>query len=177
MTTHRRTPRPPRSTSPLRHPRLPRWAPLARGWRRARPPGWSACTLGWGVAAIVIVGAAALRSPCRCGRARREPPRRDRPVRHPLVWVAFAIALVPLISLLYDRDREGLPVLDAQFLTYSMRNVIGEGGGIYHAIIGTLLITLRRLGHLGPDRPAHRDLPRRVRRRAGWRARSPSSST
>jgi phosphate transport system permease protein len=33
-------------------------------------------------------------------------------------------------------------VIDGQFLTYSMRNVIGQGGGIYHAIIGTVLITL-----------------------------------
>jgi phosphate transport system permease protein len=32
-------------------------------------------------------------------------------------------------------------VLSAEFFTYSMRNVVGEGGGVYHAIIGTLLIT------------------------------------
>jgi len=32
-------------------------------------------------------------------------------------------------------------VINAQFLTYSMRNVIGPGGGIYHAIMGTLLST------------------------------------
>ena len=38
--------------------------------------------------------------------------------------------------------KNGLGVINAQFLTYSMRNVIGEGGGIYHAILGTLLITL-----------------------------------
>ena len=28
-------------------------------------------------------------------------------------------------------------MLDAEFFTYSMRNVVGEGGGIYHAIMGT----------------------------------------
>ncbi len=59
-----------------------------------------------------------------------------------LVWVAFALALLPLISLLSTVIENGLHVINAQFLTYSMRNVIGEGGGIYHAIIGTLLITL-----------------------------------
>jgi phosphate transport system permease protein len=37
---------------------------------------------------------------------------------------------------------EGAPVISGQFLSFSMRNVIGEGGGIYHAILGTLLITL-----------------------------------
>jgi phosphate transport system permease protein len=36
---------------------------------------------------------------------------------------------------------KGHGVLSAQFFTYSMRNVVGEGGGIYHAIMGTLLIT------------------------------------
>ena len=32
--------------------------------------------------------------------------------------------------------------MSGTFLTHSMRNVIGQGGGIYHAIAGTLLITL-----------------------------------
>ncbi len=35
----------------------------------------------------------------------------------------------------------GVPVLSGEFLNASMRNVVGEGGGIYHAIMGTLLIT------------------------------------
>jgi phosphate transport system permease protein len=58
-----------------------------------------------------------------------------------LVWVAFGIALIPLASLVWKVVSEGVPVLSAEFFTYSMRNVIGEGGGIYHAIIGTLLVT------------------------------------
>ena len=32
--------------------------------------------------------------------------------------------------------------LNGRFLTWSMRNVVGEPGGIYHAIIGTVLITV-----------------------------------
>jgi len=32
-------------------------------------------------------------------------------------------------------------VINGEFLTYSMRNIVGDGGGIYHALIGTLLIT------------------------------------
>jgi phosphate transport system permease protein len=59
-----------------------------------------------------------------------------------LVWAAFAVALVPLVSLVIKVVTEGAPALSADFLTFSMRNVVGEGGGIYHAIIGTLLITL-----------------------------------
>jgi phosphate transport system permease protein len=59
-----------------------------------------------------------------------------------LVWSAFAIALVPLVSLMVTVLRNGLGVVNGDFLTYSMRNVIGPGGGIYHAVIGTVLITL-----------------------------------
>ena len=47
-----------------------------------------------------------------------------------------------------------------------MRNVVGEGGGALHAIVGTLLDHRHGDAHLGADRPAHRDLPRRVRRAA-----------
>ena len=40
------------------------------------------------------------------------------------------------------RVQGAAPQINAEFLTYSMRNVIGDQqGGIYHAIIGTLLIT------------------------------------
>ncbi|MFD1825327.1 MULTISPECIES: phosphate ABC transporter permease PstA [Mumia] len=54
---------------------------------------------------------------------------------------AFALAMVPLVSILWTVLKNGLPVLSAEFFGYSMRNVVGEGGGIYHAIWGTVLIT------------------------------------
>ena len=81
-----------------------------------------------------------------------------------LVTSAFGLALVPLVSILWTVVSKGAQVLGVEFFTFSMRNVVGEGGGIYHALIGTLLITGGGGGHLGADRPAHRDLPRRVRR-------------
>ncbi|MGN0064474.1 MAG: phosphate ABC transporter permease PstA [Nocardioides sp.] len=59
-----------------------------------------------------------------------------------LVWVAFAVGVVPLASLIWAVLSNGLPVLSADFFTFSMRNVVGEGGGIYHAIIGSVMITL-----------------------------------
>ena len=60
-----------------------------------------------------------------------------------LVWLAFAGAVVPLGWLLFTVIREGAPVVNPAFLTYSMRNVLGDAqGGLYHALIGTLLITL-----------------------------------
>ncbi len=58
-----------------------------------------------------------------------------------LVTTAFGLALLPLITLLYTVVENGAGVISAEFFTASMRNVIGEGGGIYHAIWGTLVIT------------------------------------
>jgi phosphate transport system permease protein len=57
------------------------------------------------------------------------------------VTVAFAIAVAPLISLLYTVVKRGLPRFDWEFFNVSMRGVIGAGGGAYHAILGTLIIT------------------------------------
>jgi phosphate transport system permease protein len=65
---------------------------------------------------------------------------RDRLVTS-LVVTAFIIALLPLVSLLYTVVSNGLDRLDLGFFTNSMRNVVGEGGGGLHAIMGTLLIT------------------------------------
>jgi phosphate transport system permease protein len=49
--------------------------------------------------------------------------------------------LLPLLSLVTTVVKNGAPAFSSQFFTYSMRNVVGGGGGVYHAIIGTLLIT------------------------------------
>ena len=59
-----------------------------------------------------------------------------------LVSTAFLIALLPLVSLLWTVVSNGIERFDAEFFTYSMRNIVGEGGGIVHAIWGTVLITL-----------------------------------
>ncbi|MDM4763779.1 phosphate ABC transporter permease PstA [Galbitalea sp. SE-J8] len=59
-----------------------------------------------------------------------------------LVSTAFIVALLPLVSLLYTVIAKGLARFDIEFFTYSMRNVVGAGGGALHAIVGTLLITL-----------------------------------
>jgi phosphate transport system permease protein len=58
-----------------------------------------------------------------------------------LVTSAFVLALFPLFSILWTVVSKGTKVLSAEFFTYSMRNVVGEGGGIYQALTGTLLIT------------------------------------
>lgn len=58
-----------------------------------------------------------------------------------LVATAFIVALLPLISLIFTVVVNGLPRFDLDFFTLSMRNVVGEGGGALHAIVGTLYIT------------------------------------
>jgi phosphate transport system permease protein len=59
-----------------------------------------------------------------------------------LVTTAFVVAMLPLVSLISTAIINGLPRFDAEFFGSSMRNVVGEGGGGLHAIIGTLEITL-----------------------------------
>ncbi|MFS0866777.1 phosphate ABC transporter permease PstA [Microbacterium sp. 179-B 1A2 NHS] len=58
-----------------------------------------------------------------------------------LVSIAFTIALLPLISLLFTVIAEGIARFDGQFFSFSMRNIVGEGGGAVHAIWGTLIVT------------------------------------
>jgi phosphate transport system permease protein len=59
-----------------------------------------------------------------------------------LVSLAFTIALLPLISLLYTVVIDGITRFDPTFFSWTMRNVVGDGGGAVHAIWGTLLVTL-----------------------------------
>lgn len=58
-----------------------------------------------------------------------------------LVYATFGLALIPLISLIWTTLNAGLARFDGTFFNSSMRNVIGEGGGALHAIIGTLEVT------------------------------------
>jgi phosphate transport system permease protein len=56
------------------------------------------------------------------------------------VYATFVIALVPLVAVLMTVVVRGVKVISAEFLTTSMRNISprSEGGGLYHALIGTL---------------------------------------
>lgn len=70
-----------------------------------------------------------------------EGPRRalDRAVTLSIA-AAFALAMIPLISLLFEVTKRGIPGLSAEFFTDDSRGVVG-GGGAQHAILGTLMIT------------------------------------
>ncbi len=143
MSSTETAPRADRSHLPLSHPMLPSWAPWLVAALSVAAAGLVSLTLGWGVVGwlllSVVVHVAAL--PLWSLKVEKSRAAKDRLVTT-LVWVAFGIALVPLASLIWKVVSEGVPALSAEFFTYSMRNILGEGGGIYHAIMGTLLVTL-----------------------------------
>ena len=60
-----------------------------------------------------------------------------------VVSLAFLVALVPLVSLIWTVVANGVQRLSPYFFVVSMRGVYGgmDAGGIYHAIVGTLLVT------------------------------------
>jgi phosphate transport system permease protein len=58
-----------------------------------------------------------------------------------IVVTAFGIAMIPLVWLAYTVLSKGLARLDATFFNSSMLGIVGEGGGAYHAILGTVIIT------------------------------------
>ncbi|MDT3766472.1 phosphate ABC transporter permease PstA [Gleimia hominis] len=60
-----------------------------------------------------------------------------------VVCVSFALAVIPLISLLTTVVMQGYARLSPYFLSVSMAGVYGgmNAGGIYHAIVGTVLVT------------------------------------
>jgi len=60
-----------------------------------------------------------------------------------LVTVAFLIALTPLVLIVWYTVKEGAGAISDHFLTHSMFRVDPSepGGGIYHAIVGTLIQT------------------------------------
>jgi len=60
------------------------------------------------------------------------------------VSIAFLLALVPLVSLVWTAIKNGAERLSWDFLTTDMVGVFGDmtSGGILHALVGTLLVTL-----------------------------------
>lgn len=61
-----------------------------------------------------------------------------------LVYLAFVLAAIPLVVIVWYTVKEGVGVLSSDFLFSSMFRINPEnaGGGIYHAIVGTLVQSL-----------------------------------
>jgi phosphate transport system permease protein len=132
----------PSTAAALHGVRLPQWAP----WLVAAVAGgigalvWLlTSSLGLGVLAGVVSYLVALPAWSAAVENRRAAVDR---LATSVMWTTFAAAMVPLVWLIWTVLKNGLPVLSTEFLTYSMRNVIGDAqGGLYHALMGTLLIT------------------------------------
>ncbi|WP_406861801.1 phosphate ABC transporter permease PstA [Streptomyces sp. HUAS MG47] len=127
---------------PLSHARLPRWTPfaVAAGSIAAAVgiglgAGWHS-RIQWGLIAalLFVLGTYAVTAKVE---GRRQA--KDR-VATSIVWVCFVLAVVPLLSLAWTTISKGLEVLDPYFLSHSMNGVLDAdaGGGIYHALLGTI---------------------------------------
>ncbi|MFD3437503.1 phosphate ABC transporter permease PstA [Streptomyces sp. NPDC058685] len=138
----RPTPTPPVRKDGLRSRSLPRFAPLgfaavaiALGVGLGLAAGWES-RIQWGlISALFFVVISYVVTTV----VENKRQAKDR-LATSVVWVCFVLAIIPLFSLIWVTVSRGLKVLDGYFLTHSMAGVPGfeAGGGVYHAIIGTL---------------------------------------
>ncbi len=131
-----------RADLPLTNPQLPGSAPYLCGVVAVGLGVLSWLLLGGGLAGPVVVAWLAFLIALPGWSLVLEGRRRSKDrLMSSLIWTTFALAILPLVALIFQVVVKGVGAFSAEFLTYSMRNVIGEGGGIYHAIIGTFMIT------------------------------------
>ncbi|GGT19659.1 phosphate ABC transporter permease PstA [Streptomyces kurssanovii] len=129
-------------SGPLSHARLPRWAPaaiaagsIAAGCGIGLAAGWQS-RVQWGMIAALVFVLATYVITTKVENSRQAKDR----VATSLVWVCFVLAVVPLFSLAWVTITKGLEVVDGYFLGHSMNGVLDAepGGGIYHALLGTI---------------------------------------
>jgi phosphate transport system permease protein len=125
-----------------RHRKLPRFAPLGLFAAGVAVGGALSVATGFNpvlaVVYAVVLGTLAVYLASRTVEGTRKAL--DRLVTC-VVTTAFAVAMVPLVSLVWTVLSRGLRRLDGEFFNSSMLGVVGEGGGAYHAVLGTLIIT------------------------------------
>jgi phosphate transport system permease protein len=133
---------PPPSSGLAIQGQLPRWAVPGGLVASAVVVGLLLAVVGFNiglfVVGTVVVFTAGLYAASRWVEGRRKAT--DRLVTV-VVSSAFGLAVIPLVSVIFTVVSQGIVRFDAEFFTSSMRGVVGEGGGAYHAIMGTLIIT------------------------------------
>jgi phosphate transport system permease protein len=94
--------------------------------------GWVLTAVGAVLLFLIILGTAS--GVVEGGRAARNR------VATSLIYSAFVLALLPLLSVVLTLIDKGRTRLDGAFFNNSMRNITAfdSGGGAYHAIVGTL---------------------------------------
>ncbi len=128
----------------LTKPRLPKWAPGLVAATAVALAVLIGLSLGWAIVPIILMAILLyiVLMPVWSLVVESRRSAVDR-LMTSLVWVSFAIALVPLISLIYTVIAKGAAAINWTFLTYSMfRTDLDQPVGIYHALVGTLLITV-----------------------------------
>ncbi|GAA1830429.1 phosphate ABC transporter permease PstA [Luedemannella flava] len=128
----------------LKARRLPSWAPVAVAVGAAAVAyllfysleafGGGLILTGVGAVLLFLVGLLALATVVEGSRAARNR------IATSLIYAALTLALLPLVSVAATVVTKGLARLDGEFFTHSMNGITAfdEGGGAYHAIIGTL---------------------------------------
>ncbi|MET8955355.1 phosphate ABC transporter permease PstA [Streptomyces sp. NPDC004393] len=128
--------------STLRGASLPKWSPwaiaagsIAVGLGISLAAGLDS-SIQWALMAAVLF---VLGTYVIAARVEGRRQAKDR-IATSLVWVCFLLAVIPLASLIWETVKRGVKVFDIYFLTHSMGVVADTetGGGIYHAILGTL---------------------------------------
>jgi phosphate transport system permease protein len=136
-----------RPVAPLRpaalsHARLPRWAPaaiaagsIAAGCALGLAADWQS-RIQWGLLSALIFVLSSYVITTKVEGSRQAKDRFATSV----VWVCFVLAVIPLLSLAWVTISKGVKVLDGYFLSHSMGGVLDAdvGGGIYHALLGTI---------------------------------------
>lgn len=143
-----------RALTPLVGDRMPRWMFPAIGFGAVALGAVLSALLGFSFAAWAVFSALlfVMCGPLAVGLTEGRRKGKDAFLRY-LVWTALLLALVPLVSLLWTVLSRGLPHVSMRMLTTSMGGVTGATdnasaagtapayGGIYHAIVGTLVVT------------------------------------
>jgi phosphate transport system permease protein len=123
--------------------RLPRFAALLAAAIALGVAGLVALLAGWGLTGFLVLSVVlfdlGLPTWSRLVEGRRYAADR---LATCLVWTSFGVVLVPLVWLIWMVLDNGLGAISVEFLNSSMRGIVGDGGGIYHALMGTLLVTL-----------------------------------
>jgi phosphate transport system permease protein len=124
--------------------RLPKWAPwaiaagsLVVSYLAVYAGGLMGGGLVLTIVAAVLVYLIALNIIARVVEGKRAARNR---IASSLIYSAFTLALLPLLSVAWTLLSKGVGRLDADFFTHSMNGITAfdANGGIYHAIIGTL---------------------------------------
>ncbi|NHC47210.1 phosphate ABC transporter permease PstA [Motilibacter aurantiacus] len=120
---------------------LPAWLPWALAVAAAVVAALLVLVLDSPLALAVVLFVPVYAALVAIASARIEGPRRakDRVVTV-VVYTCFALAILPLLSVLITTIQRGAAHLTPYFLSHSQRGIgpRDEGGGIYHGIIGTV---------------------------------------